>query len=506
MALKTTPLGRAVAIGRTGPDRVRVWMRSPGGGAHHLELWPEAEPGAVTHAVFDVHTDQARDGTFAFEYPRDVVGARPLQPLTRYHLRVRTSDANLVGEGRFETAPATAAATPPRFSFGIASCHQPFDEDGSVRPSAVRMLTAARTAWDDAGVKFVLWVGDQLYADLPEGQSLFRHNPDIFEWDAARVRSQWHSRYRAWWGLREWQVLHASFAGYPLLDDHEIVDNFGSLPEHSEQRWTALREGGRAAYVDYQHARIADTDPRSTAAYDHAFDYGSAGIYFLDLRTHRCATRAGQATIYEDGQLDGLVQWLAAHSEASALFIVLSVPVFYIPRWAVKAVAAVPGRFREDAHDRWTHPKFDDARRRLLEAIRRHQMTHPDQQVVLVSGDVHVGYVMRCVPGATGDRAQPPLYQFVSSAITHQMSPMSYALTSQVPRTLFTSGEFGGGSARVQMMGGVLGRMRQPVAALNVGIIDVQLGRGAPQLGFRLIGERGGAPHCLFEARTDDPR
>jgi len=31
---------RTVAVGRVSPRGVRLWMRSPGGGAHRLELWP----------------------------------------------------------------------------------------------------------------------------------------------------------------------------------------------------------------------------------------------------------------------------------------------------------------------------------------------------------------------------------------------------------------------------------------------------------------------------------
>jgi hypothetical protein len=37
----------------------------------------------------------------------------------------------------------------------------------------LRMLRVARVAWERCDVKQVLWVGDQLYADYPESQSLF---------------------------------------------------------------------------------------------------------------------------------------------------------------------------------------------------------------------------------------------------------------------------------------------------------------------------------------------
>lgn len=502
MALQTPHLERMVAVGRTGAHEVRLWLRSPEAGRHTLEVWPAANPAACVRSVIDVRGDGARDHTFAFDYPGPLAEVAPLEPLTHYRFRLRAPSDVSVGEGAFQTAPGSPAQMPRRMSFGVASCHQPFDEDGTVRPRALRMLEAARRAWTDADVKFVLWVGDQLYADLPEGQSLFGEHPALFSQDTATVRALWHARYRACWSLPQWQALHASFAGYPLWDDHEIFDNFGSLPEHGTRRWQAIREGARLSYADYQHARVADVDPRTPAPWDHAFDYGSLAVYLLDLRTHRRADEAArEATMISEAQFAALEQWLRGHADAKALFLVLSVPLFFIPPWATRMVAAFPGRFRQDAHDRWSHPKFRHVGRRLLRLLHAHQRTHPDQRLVLVSGDVHIGYVMRCV--WSGDGASS-LYQFVSSAITHEMSKTSYALTQQVPRTLFGDRDAGfGRRARLQMMGSRLARLRQPIAALNVGIIDVDLSSDRAELGFRLIGERDGAPHCLVHARTD---
>ncbi len=44
-------------------------------------------------------------------------------------------------------------------------------------------------------------------------------------------------------------------AGVAILDDHEIVDNFGTPPEHSEPAFQNLRAGALDAFYDYQGAR-----------------------------------------------------------------------------------------------------------------------------------------------------------------------------------------------------------------------------------------------------------
>ncbi len=350
-------------------------------------------------------------------------------------------------------------------------------------------------------MKFVLWTGDQVYADYPEQQSLFTAHPDLLAWERERVRALWHSRYRSFWGLEAWKALQADFTGYPMLDDHELVDNYGSFAHHGSEEWRELREGARAAYVDYQHARIADADPWGEGAYDYGFTYGSAAVYVMDTRSRRMVLAGGAASVYDRAQLDALATWLEAHALSRVLLLVLPVPLFFIPRWAAWLVTRFPGRFREDGSDRWSHPKFHDDRVQLLNLLRSHQLAHPHQTVVLVSGDVHVGYVMRCYWRSTPDAK---LYQFVSSAITHEMSPLSFALTRHVPRADLFASAAPGRAARLQLMGGLRGQLRQPVAALNVGVIDVDLSGEEPKLGFRLMGERDGEPVCLFRAQTDE--
>lgn len=502
---------RAVAVGRVSPRGVRLWMRSPGGGAHRLELWLDAVRSERVTYAFDMGDRAHSDHTLAFAYPDDIAGARPLEPVTRYGYRISRADGVLVGEGQFETLPARPSQMPRRFCLGVASCHQPFDDEGEMHEMGLRMLRVARVAWERCDVKQVLWTGDQLYADYPESQSLF--NPEYFKKVAPPGRTSllecthdealavYHARYRRNWGHPAWLELQARFPGYPILDDHEVVDNYGTLPEHHHKKWRHLRDAAEEAYRHYQHSRVELLQPGFEGPYDYSFEYGAAAGYVLDVRSERRSADGNHARIFSPHQLERFSTWLNVHDSDPLLFIVMSVPPFFMPGWLSRIARYVPGSFREDAHDRWTHPQYRADRCRMLELIRNHQQRHPRQRVVLVSGDVHVGYAARC-----DWPTNPPtsLYQFVSSSITHKLSSMDWHLARHVPRTHFAMGDLEGKWARIHLLGGRMARvLEQPVGGLNVGAIEVELDGDVARLNFKLFGEdehTPGEPKLLFES------
>lgn len=502
---------RAVAVGRVSPRGVRLWMRSPGGGVHRLELWLDAVPSERVAYAFDMGDRAHSDHTHAFAYPDDIPGARPLEPVTRYGYRISRADGVLVGEGRFATLPARASQMPRRFCLGVASCHQPFDDTGEMHEQGLRMLRVARVAWERCDVKQVLWVGDQLYADFPENQSLF--DPKYFKTVAPpgresllecthdEVLAVYHARYRRNWGHPAWAELQARFPGYPILDDHEVADNYGTLPKHHHKKWRHLRDAAEEAYRHYQHARVEAPSPGFEGPYDYTFEYGAAAGYVLDVRSERRSADGDHARVFSPHQLERFSTWLNVNDSAPVLFIVVSVPPFFMPGWLSRMARYVPGSFREDAHDRWTHPQYRADRCRMLELIRNHQQRHPRQRVVMVSGDVHVGYAARC---DWRTDPQTSLYQFVSSSITHKLSSLDWHLARHVPRTHFRMADLEGKWARIHLLGGTLARvLEQPVGGLNVGTIEVELDGDLARLNFKLFGEdedTPGEPKLLFES------
>ncbi|WNG38676.1 hypothetical protein F0U61_37155 [Archangium violaceum] len=485
----------AVAVGAVGPDSARLWLRSDVPGPHRLEVWPLEGEGPRRSASWRFTPPEEADGTGTLLYPYDFPGEPPLAPLRRYGFRItRESDGVLVGEGRFETLPARPEDTPSSFTFGLLSCHQPFRPSGQVRPEAVAMLEATRRTLASHHARFLVMCGDQFYVDEPPPLSLF--SPEFFrraglpgraqllECSADEVRRLYQLRHRQFWDLPGWRALQAEYATWLMLDDHEVVNNWGAEPEHAGPGWKPLNQGARAAYLDYQGSRVFGPCPEGVPdTFDFSFDYGSTGFYAMDLRSQR---RGGeQPRVYAPEQLARLSTWLDAHQDSRAVFLVLSVPMVYVASWASMGIAMLRSH-RGDARDRWTHSWNLPDRDRLLSLLLAHQHRCPDQRVVLLSGDVHLGcaFAIHWLGNAHGT-----MYQFTSSPVTHLRRGFSAWAAGHLPRTELLLKVENGPAARLVRMNGVGGADRNPYSGLNVGVVEVRDQGAHSTVRFKLVGQ-----------------
>ncbi len=417
------PLRTMIAAGATGDSSVRLWGRSESEGPHSFSIAcvdPEAHLGDYTFMI----QRSAADGTFSVEYPNDFPGAPPLAPGRSYSCSIRAGGAELVGRCCFETTPKSASETPEIFSIAAMSCNQPFDDYGAVSESAQRLLAALPDALASYRVKRVLLMGDQVYGDLPERCSLrnWRYlqrvapnsEAELTECSRDEVRALYQARYRCFWKMSGFQRIQSEFACHPILDDHEIIDNFGSSPDHAGPRYRALFDGALDAFYDYQGQRVLPASgDRRPAAFYHDFEYGTVGGFIMDLRSERRATD-DEIRVYSDEQLDALSAFLARNSDKHVILLVLSVPILHVPDWLAQVGSAFSSS-DGDLEDRWSNPKAMRDRDRLLRAIRTHQSKHTRQRMVLLGGDVHVGLAGRFTWG----EGVPDCYQLVSSAVSN---------------------------------------------------------------------------------------
>ncbi|MBF5045207.1 alkaline phosphatase family protein [Aggregicoccus sp. 17bor-14] len=507
LAFAISPLERAVAVGAVTSTSARLWFRAPSSGPYTLLL--RREGGRAQRLALPCAPRPGADGTCAFTLPGDVPGAPALRPDTPYSFELGSAGERL-GEGRFHTAPD--AHPPERLAFGLVSCHQPFDPHGRVREDARAVLRAAQEAYARAGVRFVLWTGDQLYADQPERLSLYA--PAYFAprapagrarlqaCTAAEVRRLYQARYREFWALPELQALQAQFPGYPMLDDHDVVNNWGSDPAHAGPGWRSVRQGALAAYRDYQGSRVGSA--RASGSLHYAFDWGPVGLFVLDLRTGRRVEREGEeggGRVLAPRQLSALARWLAARASAPALFVVAGVPPVFLPRWAATLIGRVARTKPNEGADRWSHRHFVRERDALLRLLHAHQRAHPRQRLVLLSGDVHVGSALALRwPDA------PPSYQLTSSALTNAprelLGPLVARSAPHVHRLLRVDGGARPVRVRVDPLPGAAARGRNPYGGLNFGLVEVDLREPAQaRVSLRLLAAgRGGAPRAVFES------
>jgi alkaline phosphatase D len=490
-AFDRNPLQVALAPGATGPDHVRVWGRSPVAGPHELQILERSGGRLVARVPFDVPDDPATDGTWALSYPGDFADAPPLVPATAYRFSVCSlagdralDDGRWIGDGHFETAPRGNEDTPSRFAIAVMSCHLPFDEEGQSSPRASRLLELLPDVLERWNVKRVLMLGDQMYGDYPPNCSLF--NADYFRprapngqesvLDCSRqeVRRLYQERHRIFWKHPAYARLAASFPCHMILDDHEIVDNFGTAEEHSSARYKNLRDGALDAFYDYQGSRCLE--PRGgerPSAFYQSFSYGTVAGFIMDLRSERHAD-ADQIEVASPAQWKALTEFLTQERDKHVLFLALSVPLLHVPDW-LATTGALLGEEDGDVADRWTNPKMHASRDRLFHLIREHQRENPEQKLVLLGGDVHVGAVSRF---AWSD-STPDTYQLIASALSNTEGFMLRNLIELVPKIGAVIGHDGNADFSGELLAAppenaCEGEPANPYGKLNVGVIEIE--------------------------------
>jgi alkaline phosphatase D len=464
-----------VAVGACGSTWARLWVRTTKPGQHRLELRSQD---SELCASLELLPPADADGTQSLQYPQDFPGALPLQPLTVYAFRIWRG-AESIGEGRFETAPASASQTPEKFAFAVVSCHQPWDVHGNVDSRALKVLEVLDEALQEHDVKRVFLMGDQMYADYPRDCSLFTKQffakvappgrESILDCTAAEVRALYHRRYRAFWSHAGFQKLLASYSCHAIMDDHELKDNFGSAPEHSQPQWKALREGALDAFQDYQGQLVGARGPHRPASFDYQLSYGDVALYCLDLRSQR-HNDGEELQICSPEQLAALETFLASHADKQVVMLVVSVPLMIFPRWTAALGLQITGE-DSDIADRWSNPKAEKSCQRLTEILFENQRRHPHQRTVLLGGDIHVGCVVQFEWHEAGVR---PMYQLVSSAMSNYTDVLARKLGKLVPQLdSELDGPDGGLWAKVKIVNGLAEAPENPYDGLNIGIVEM---------------------------------
>jgi alkaline phosphatase D len=483
-------IDEAVAVGAVDARSARLWVRTTQPGAHEVEVSTDAER---RRGVVTLTPPADADGTASFVFPDDVPGAAALTPGTAYQFRIRRGDV-VLGAGRFETAPASPDLAPAKFAIALMSCHEPFDDDGALHPPSLETLRVLDGALRALHVKRVLLMGDQMYADYPVKLSLFDEaffstiappgRRTIHDCTRDEVRALYHRRYRSFWSIEGFRDVLASYPCYPVPDDHEVCDNFGSAPEHAMPAWAAVRDGAFDAFDDYQGLL---TGPRTTprrASFDYSLEYGVVGVYGLDVRSQR--RHDGSALrVCTDEQFEALERYLRASSSLSVLILVTSVPLAIFPSWTASLGARLLG-MDSDAADRWSHPDATGSRRRLTALLFEHQQRNPHQRVLLVGGDIHIGCAVEFV---WRDPSVRPIYQLVSSSVSNLTEALGRKLGKLASHL---DPHLHGGAddlwERVELLPGAPGADLNPFDGLNVGVVGLtRMPDGGHDVTFELI-------------------
>jgi alkaline phosphatase D len=368
------------------------------------------------------------------------------------------------------------------------------------------MLRATYRCLQAHNTKLVFTVGDQIYSDQPPSLSLFDEayfssiappgRQCMQECTAAEVRRLYQRRYRHFWQVPAWQALHAAFPIYPILDDHEIIDNWGTQPEHGAPAWRAIGEGARAAYMDYQGSRVSPWRETLSESFHYTVVYGNLAVFVMDLRSTRTAWNGGQ--LFSPAQEVALHRFLHEQRDTPCICIVLSVPVIHLPRLPVRALGYL-AQWHEDFADRWSTGAHRRDRDRLLHGLAAHQHQYPTQRMVLLSGDIHIGCVHEIRWGSQG----PMLYQMVSSGITNDIGALMQGLSKGlIHLNRHVATDDGTLRAKVQLLKGIAEHRQNPYGGLNIGILELETPTPGtrPALRFFLYSHLGDEPVCVYRS------
>jgi alkaline phosphatase D len=223
------------------------------------------------------------------------------------------------------------------------------------------------------------------------------------------------------------QAAHAAHPFIATIDDHELADGAwrDGASEHDEHRygpWAARRAAAFQARWEWLPAR--PPDPGDHERVFRNLPVGRlAELFLLDTRSRRDRPEAPPGMERPDRSALGAEQrsWLwASLATSNARWRLLGNPSVMARTWNDRlAPAAKEALLRLKLMDAdGSGPDYDQwdgypaERRALLEHIERLE----SRNVVVLSGDVHVGMANELAPNGTG----PAAVEFVNSSLTSQ--------------------------------------------------------------------------------------
>ncbi len=492
-------LSQMIAVGAVSQNRALIWLKNDGPG-EVLIRWQQANSQQKGECQVSIHNPDNdwtasiwidglnSDKDFSFQVSDKKTG-RPLG----------------LGEGKFHTAPEEGSFSTP-FSFAFFSCHQPFDDKGFWHPESEQMIKAARQSLELMNTKRIFMAGDQMYTDMPASLSLFNSDyiqslpkiqaKDILDLATDKVRSMFHQRYRAFFSHPEWVRIQAEYPAYLIWDDHEIIDNWGSMLEHQQDKWKNYGEGARLAFADYQASRSMELSNPLQKSFHYQLEYGPAAVFTPDLRSERTGGPKGR--VLSNIQLQALEDFLENNHKKEVIILVLSVPIMQLPKTLTQVASlAIPSN--EDFSDRWSSHGHIEDRDKVLKLLRDNIHKNPHQRVIVLSGDIHIG----CAHEIKIQGTNRPIYQFISSPLTHKTSWLTETASKLLMATNqhFKSedGEVKGSIERLSADGEF---RTNPYKGMNIGFVEVTPTEDKTpcRVQLHLYGHKQGVPHCVYRS------
>jgi alkaline phosphatase D len=407
-----------------------------------------------------------------------VAVVKGLKPETCYYYALTLSDSP--PKQTWEDYPAFTTSPVPgkrvSFNFAFGSCFRPKDAQGG------RIFQTIDQRRRSDQLRFILLIGDQIYADDSDHNGIGR---------IACTLAEYRDVYTYTWSRPTFRQLLANLPAYMILDDHEVDDDWhwqdsnrrlADIPWWDRlKRW---RQGSRPeerqlpiqrvqvalqAYWEHQgmHAPGMELPPQLNRVGQYALDmddpgslaytftFGAAAFFVLDTRSMRVKGRS-EASMLNEGQWQALKSWLLAVKNAYPVkFLVTSCSMLH-PMW------------HDIPRDRWSG--FPEERDRLLHFLAANGI----EGLYLLAGDLHSSHAVYAeLYGPQG--LTLPVWEFCSTPF--EQNPNRLARYTYTP-----------------LHSGPVKASRRAfcVSQCNFGVVRVDFSKGKrPRVAFQVYGQQG---------------
>jgi phosphodiesterase/alkaline phosphatase D-like protein len=398
-------------VGGLSSTQAFLWGRAGGPGTLHA--WVGALPDLSDARLAATSLPLTSQTGFA-----GVAPLTGLSPNTRYSYALTLDPAHPDPQQgpypAFTTFPPDGE--PISFAFAFGSCFRPANENGG---QIFRALEARRQADQ---LRFILMIGDQIYADAYDKNGIGKIACNLEEYRAV---------YAYTWSRPAFRDLLPNLPVFMTLDDHEVDDDWAWTDPQRQGAYLPIwdrvirRFQGRPlperrlppqrvrdalqAYWEHQgmhappHQRSLQLDgqgqyalsPGDPGSLAYTFTFGAAAFFVLDTRTMRTKGSRGR-TMLGEGQWQALERWLLAVKDR------------YPVKFLVSSGSVLLNLWIDLARDRWSG--FPGERTRLLRFIADHGI----EGVHLLTGDLHSSHAVRAELAGPDGRTFP-LWEYCST-------------------------------------------------------------------------------------------
>ena len=404
-------------------------------------------------------------------YRPRVVSFEGLWPDTKYDIFVPEISDDPVG--RLHTFPEDLN----KIRIGVVSC------DNNTFKSNYDMWKRMWEVMQEEEFHVLLHIGDNVYlddnfaasrsvAEIVRGDDVYdpeKVDPSIPYVKARALlrktpRDQWiaksteildiyRQKYRDTWGRRYKKEVLSHVSNLMILDDHEIREDFGRLPEDSD-RDSAEYYLGRLAYRVFYEYQRALWDPRCVEPdrdeYTNEFvsvNFGHLGIMMLDSRTtwslNKDKRPEDDDSYFSQSQMKSIASNLRSRDNIRLWLVVTPLPLIFMK----KKIAELSKYLvhPKDDLDSYINMKHESDLVALLEEIRDWKLSRGgNSDLLLLSGDVNLAGFTDIYHQAPGQKDKELVCrQITSSPINNQnVGLLSFAAVNALLHFTEKHGDF----------------------------------------------------------------